>query len=84
MLHRPEQQSAPTPHVSPFCSQYEGLWQVPLAAQNIEQHVDPSVHGLPMVEQLVLSGVHVPPVPQFWLQHWALDVHAALSLVHVG
>jgi hypothetical protein len=44
--------------------------------QNIEQHAALSVHALPTVVQLALSGVHVPPAPQIPLQHCALSEHA--------
>jgi hypothetical protein len=84
MLHTPEQQLAPVPHESPVCWQNEGDWQVPFAAQNPEQHVPASGQGLPMLAQLGLSGVQVPPEPQLWLQHWPLEVHAALSGVQAG
>ena len=38
----------------------------------------------PMVEHVALSGVHVPFVPQVWLQHWPFAVHGLLSDWHVG
>ena len=40
------------------------------------------MQALPEVLQAVVSGVHVPPVPQAPLQHCADDVQAWLSLVH--
>jgi len=83
MLHVPVQQPEPTEHASPGCAQKEDAWQVPLAAQCFEQHVASDVQLLPTVEQLELSAEHVPPA-QFWLQHWPLDVHAALSATHAG
>jgi len=83
MLHVPVQQPEPTEQASPGCAQKEDAWHVPLAAQCFEQHVASEVQLLPTVEQLELRAVHVPPA-QFWLQHWPLDVHAALSAVHAG
>jgi len=44
--------------------------------QNIEQHAALSVHVLPTVVQLALSGVHAPPDPQIPLQHCAFPEHA--------
>jgi len=83
MLHVPVQQPEPTEHASPGCAQKEDAWHVPLAAQCLEQHVASEVQLLPTVEQLELRAAHVPPA-QFWLQHWPLEVHAALSATQVG
>jgi hypothetical protein len=42
------------------------------------------VHWLPSVFIVVFRGVHVPPDPQVWLQHWPLLVQAPLSEMHGG
>jgi hypothetical protein len=84
MLQTPEQQLAPVVHESPVCWQNDGAWQVPFAAQNPEQQEAALVQVLPMLAQLGLSGVHVPPSPQLWPQHWPFEVHAALSGVQDG
>jgi hypothetical protein len=52
--------------------------------QSPEQHCALVVHWLPIVEHVALSGVHVPPVPHVWLQHWPLAVHGRLSDWHAG
>jgi hypothetical protein len=41
-------------------------------------------HLLPMVAHVALSAVHVPPVPQDWLQHWAFVAQGRLSDWHAG
>jgi hypothetical protein len=83
MLHTPVQQPEPMEHESPGCAQKDDAWHVPLAAQCFEQQVASEVQLLPTVEQLELRAVHFPPA-QFWLQHWPLDAHAALSATHAG
>ena len=78
----PLQQSLFCAQMSPVCPQYEGCAQTEFW-QKCEQHVVPSVHGLPSVEHpFVGSGVHVPLDPHVWLQQSELFVHAPLSFVH--
>jgi hypothetical protein len=83
MVHEPVQQSPLLAHASPGCTQNEDGWQVP-PEQRPEQHCELDVHALPIVEHVVLSGVHVPFEPHVWLQHWPLAVHGLLSDWHVG
>jgi hypothetical protein len=84
MLQTPEQQSDPVAQESPGCTQNEEAWHVPLTAQLPEQHWLAAVHPLPSVLQVVLRGVHLPPAPQVWLQHWPFELHAWLSKAHPG
>jgi hypothetical protein len=74
MLHEPVQQSPFATHASPACAQNEDAWQVP-PEQRPEQQDALEVQALPTVEQEVLRGVHVPLLPQVWLQHWPDAVH---------
>jgi hypothetical protein len=48
---------------------HDALPHVPPALQNPPQHSAFAPHGLPEVLQVVLSGVHVPPLPHSPLQH---------------
>jgi hypothetical protein len=75
-VHTPVQQSPLLPHVSPTCWQNDGVVQMPLAGQNIEQHCEACVHGFPTVVQPDGGGVHVPFDPHAPLQHCALVVQA--------
>ena len=75
MVQLPVQQSPFATHASPGCAQNEEDWHVP-PEQKPEQQLAPDVHALPMVEHVVLSGLHAPPL-HVWLQHWPFDVQAA-------
>jgi hypothetical protein len=80
MLQLPPQQSRSLAQASPSCLQNEGVAQRPWK-QYWEQHSEPTVHGLPVVLHVTLSGaqvpfVHCPP------QHSALAVHVWPSAVH--
>jgi hypothetical protein len=83
MVHEPVQQSPFAAHASPACTQNEEAWQVP-PEQSPEQQAPSVAHALPMVLHAPLSGVHVPLVPQVWLQHCALAVQARLSDWQLG
>jgi hypothetical protein len=82
-VQEPVQQSVPVAQASPGCAQKEEGWHVP-DEQKPEQQEAPDEQALPTVEQLPLSGVHVPFVPHVWLQHWPFDVHAPLSDWQLG
>ncbi len=71
MVQMPPQQSAPEPQESPTCPQNDDAAHLPLL-QSFEQHWLLSVHELPSVAHVALSGVHVPPLPQIPPQHCAL------------
>jgi hypothetical protein len=76
-VHTPPQQSGPDVHASPSWVQNdEANEQCPLA-QSCEQQSVFCAHALPVVLQVVLSGVHVPlHLPP---QHCASLVQAELS-----
>jgi hypothetical protein len=82
-VHCPPQQSDAEPQTSPFWLQNEEAAHTPLV-HAFEQHCEPVLHWLPSVLQVVLSAVHVPPVPQTPLQHWTLLWQLAPSLAHAG
>jgi hypothetical protein len=86
MLHRPPQHSVSCAHASPFWVQYDDGPHVPFELHRPEQHaaapVPPAVHVLPLVKHVVLSGVHLPPLPHSPPQHWPFDEHEPLSGVH--
>ena len=81
LVQKPPQHSKSVAQTSPFCVQNEPPEQAPLR-QSFEQHSLPVEHALPLVRHTGLSGTHVPPAPQFPLQHCAALVHAPLSEVH--
>jgi hypothetical protein len=83
IVHVPVQQSELVAQASPACTQNEDDWHVP-AEQRPEQHAALDVHALPIVEHVLLSGVHVPVAPQVWLQHCPFAVHGLLSDWHDG
>ena len=68
--------------MSPVCWQNDALWQVPLLAQKVEQHVALLVHVSPSLRQLpgVGSAAHEPVAPpsllQMPLQHCTALVQA--------
>jgi len=68
IVHAPVQQSPLVAHASLGCTQNDEAWQVP-PEQRPEQQAALEEQALPMVEHVVLSGVHVPLAPQVWLQH---------------
>jgi hypothetical protein len=73
--HAPVQQSPSRAHMSPVCMQNDELSAQTLFWQRPEQQVVPDEHGLPAVEQVVLSGWQRLLV-QVWLQHSLELVHA--------
>ena len=68
IVHAPVQQSPLVAHASPGCTQNDDAWHV-LLEQSPEQQAVLEEQALPIVEHAVFSGVHVPFVPQVWLQH---------------
>jgi hypothetical protein len=76
-VHTPPQQSGPDVHASPSCVQNDEANEQRPPAQSCEQQSVFCAHVLPLVLQVVLSGVHVPlHLPP---QHSASLVHAVLS-----
>jgi hypothetical protein len=78
MVHEPVQQSPFVAHASPGWTQNDDDWHVP-PEQSPEQQLVLEEQALPIVEQVVLSAVQVPPAPQTWLQHWLLEVQGSVS-----
>jgi hypothetical protein len=77
------QQSLSCAQLSPGWVQKEAVSaQCLVPSHNPEQQSPLAAHVLPAVEQLVLSGVHVLPVPQVPLQHSSLLVQALVSETH--
>src|SRR5579872_6719587 len=79
----PPQQSEGPPHESPTWPQKDDGVHTP-CAQSFEQQAELCVQALPVVEHVVLSGVHVCAAPQVPLQHSRFVVHALLSDVQLG
>ena len=82
-MQTPPQQSEGAPQESPTWPQKDDGEQTP-CAQSFEQQAELCVQALPVVEHVVLSGVHVCAVPQVPLQHSRSVVHALLSDVQLG
>jgi hypothetical protein len=82
MVQMPLQQPALAVQASPTCRQKDEALQSPLK-QSPEQQSALDVHALLRVLQVVLSGVHVPPV-HVPLQQAELALHAFPSEVHAG
>jgi hypothetical protein len=76
-LHVPVQQSASVAQASAGWTQNEDGSHVP-AEQRPEQQPALDEHALPSVEQLELSGEHVP-LAHVWLQHWPSAVQEPSS-----
>jgi len=84
-VHTPLQQSEFAPQESPSCWQNEGVVQMPLAGQNLEQHCEACVQGFPTVlPHEDGRAVHMPFDPHVPLQHCTLVVQAWPSGVHAG